>query len=424
MTITIADLLGVTSLVLVAFVTLITATRLPYLAKLLLIAFCVRMLASVFNVYIAPLPDSISDAISFERHAWEWAEGGLSNALQQFTGPDSYFISWVLALAYAATDRSLLMAQSVSMLFGMGTVLLGALLAKELWGQRASIKAGWVLACFPTLILYSALVLREAYIWFFVLVAFYGVVLWAKRGNVRYIFLALAGFVGAAFFHGAMIVGAVFFMFYLGSNALKKLLFSLSRVRVHLFSLLLVGGVVVALFGYVASGISLPKIGSFQQAMSDERIIGIVESRTRGSGGEEGAVYPEWTQPSSAAELFIKAPVRMAYFLFSPFPWDVRNPAHLIGLFDGMLYILLVFLLWRNRRAIWANPAARAMLFITLGYVLVFSFGVGNFGTGLRHRAKFVAGLIILAAPLLPMLRVNRQVLQLSPPPALHQKQG
>ncbi|WP_292257496.1 hypothetical protein, partial [Marinospirillum sp.] len=46
----------------------------------------------------------------------------------------------------------------------------------------------------------------------------------------------------------------------------------------------------------------------------------------------------------------------------------------------------------------------RAILFILVGYILVFSFGTGNFGTGLRHRAKFVAGFIILAAPLLPML--------------------
>lgn len=416
--------LGLFALSLCFIAVIFFAKKYVFLSLLLVTGYLLRALASLANAYFLNLPDSQSDAIRFERLAWEWAEGGVLGALQHFTGPDSYFISWILGVLYAATDRSLLMAQSVSMLFGMGTVLLGALLANKLWGQRAAVKAGWVLACFPTLILYSALVMREAYIWFFVLVAFYGVVLWVQRGSMRAIFLALAGFVGAAFFHGAMFVGAVFFMLYLGAHALKKLLFSLSRVRVHLFSLLLVGGVMVALFGYVASGISLPKIGSFQQAMSDERIIGIVESRTRGSGGEEGAMYPEWTQPSSAAELFIKAPVRMAYFLFSPFPWDVRTPTHLIGLFDGMLYILLVFILWRNRLAIWANPAARAMLFITLGYVLVFSFGVGNFGTGLRHRAKFVAGLIILAAPLLPMLRVNRQLLKPSQPPALHQKQG
>lgn len=414
-----AEILGVVGLGFVAIFTLFCSLRWPFLSKVLLVAFMLRSFFSVFNAYILPLPDSTADARTFERVAWEWSQGGFIHAVHQITGPDSYFISWIISVLYAATDRSLLMAQSVSMLFGMGTVLLGSLLAKELWGLGASIKAGWMLACFPTLILYSALVMREAYIWFFVLVAFSGVVLWAKRGNLRYIFLALSGFIGAAFFHGAMFVGAVFFMLYLGGHALKKLLFSLSRLRVHLFSLLLVGGVVVALFGYVASGISLPKIGSFQQAMSEEQIIRIVESRTLGSGGEGGALYPEWTQPTSTAEVFTKAPVRMAYFLFSPFPWDVRNPAHLIGLFDGLLYVLLVFILWRNRRAIWANPAARAMLFIMLGYVLVFSFGVGNFGTGLRHRAKFVAGLIILAAPLLPMLRVNRQLLKPSPPPAV-----
>jgi hypothetical protein len=30
--------------------------------------------------------------------------------------------------------------------------------------------------------------------------------------------------------------------------------------------------------------------------------------------------------------------------------------------------------------------------------------GVGNFGTGIRHRSKFVIELILLAAPLIPKL--------------------
>lgn len=400
----ISEILGLTGLGLVAVFTIFCACRWPFLSRILFVAFTFRMFAAVVNAYVVPLPDSTADARTFEIVAWEWAQGGVAEAIHQFTDPDSYLISWVLSVLYAATDRSLLMAQSVSLFFGMGSVVLGSLLTKELWGKRVAIKAGWVLALFPTLILYSALVMREAYIWFFVLFALYGVALWARYGGFGYLCVAIAGFVGAAFFHGAMFVGALFFLVYVGFRSLRRLLFSLSRVQVHIFSFVLILGVAVAFLGYVSSGISLPKLGTFQQAISSEQIMRVVDSRTHGSGGEQGASFPGWTVLSSAAEIPVKAPIRMAYFTFAPFPWDVRTPAHLIGFFDGFLYIVLVFLIWRNRKAIWGNPATRAILFILVGYILVFSFGIGNFGTGLRHRAKFVAGFIILAAPLLPML--------------------
>lgn len=398
-----SDLLGLTGLAVVACFTLFCAQRWPYLSTLLLVAFFLRALAALVNVYVVPLPDSTADAITFEKVAWEWAQGGVVEAVRQFTGPDSYFISWLLSILYALMDRSLLMAQSVSLLFGMGTVVLGSLLAKELWGKRTAIKAGWVLALFPTLILYSALVMREAYIWFFVLVALYAVAFWARDNKLRYLFFALSGFTGAAFFHGAMFVGAVFFLLYVALRAVRRLFFYLSRSRLQFSSFVLIFSVSFSLLYYVGSGVSLPKLGTFQQAINTERIIDIVESRTEGSGGKLGASFPDWTQPSTDADMLVKTPLRMAYFTFSPFPWDVRLPSHLIGMFDGIFYLLLFFLIWRNRRAIWASPATRVILLIVIGYILVFSLGTGNFGTGIRHRAKFVAVLIILAAPLLPM---------------------
>ena len=41
-------------------------------------------------------------------------------------------------------------------------------------------------------------------------------------------------------------------------------------------------------------------------------------------------------------------------------------------------------------------------------YLLVFGLAIGNFGTGIRHRAKFVVGLIVLAAPLFTKLVLFR----------------
>lgn len=397
-----ADLLGFAGLTLVACFTLLCSLRWPSLAAPFLAAFLLRALAALVNIYVVPLPDSTTDAISFEHHAWEWAQGGVGEAVSHFTGPSSYFISWLLSVLYALTDRSLLLAQSVSLLFGIATVVLGARLAQALWGQRAAVKAVWLLAIFPSLVLYSALVMREAYIWFFVMVALYGVALWMKEDRLRYFGWALFGFAGATFFHGAMVLGALIFLLYVALRAIRRSLLALRRMRVHPLSIFLFAGLLSLLFAYGISDFSLPKIGNVRD-LSFEQVIHAVKSRTRGSGGEAGAAFPSWTTPNNALEVFTTAPLRMAYFTFSPFPWDVRKPAHLIGMFDGLFYLLLFYVLWQNRRAVWANRAARAVLFIILSYILIFSFGAGNFGAGLRHRAKFIAGLIVLTSPFLPM---------------------
>ena len=60
------------------------------------------------------------------------------------------------------------------------------------------------------------------------------------------------------------------------------------------------------------------------------------------------AAYPEWLIPRSTIELFYKVPLRGVYFLFSPFPWDVKELKHLIGLFDAFLFIYLISLIIKN----------------------------------------------------------------------------
>ena len=418
-----ADVVGIIALLVVGLVTVMAARRWPGVAVILLCALAVRVLAVLFQAYIGNLPDSTADAVSFERTAWEWGQNGFLVALGHYTGPHSYFHSWLISLLYALFGRSPVMAQSLSLAAGMGTVLLGYLLARSLWGELAARKAGWVLAFFPTLVLYSALTLREAFIWFFLLVALFGVVGWARYGGVKSIALGLFGFAGATFFHGAMLVGALAFLGLIGWRAARRLVAAMLRNRMHPVSLGLVLVSAVFLASYVAGAFSVPKLGTFDRAVDVGGLMTRIERSTRSAQGDAGAAFPAWTVPQQPVELFVKVPVRALYFTVGPFPWDVRSARHLIGFFDGLLYLALVVLILRNFRTIWRDPAARAVLLVLVGYLIVFGMVVGNFGTGIRHRAKFVAGLVILAAPLLPRLKLLRKR-RTAPPPALPQADG
>ena len=58
------------------------------------------------------------------------------------------------------------------------------------------------------------------------------------------------------------------------------------------------------------------------------------------------ASYPEWINIKSNIEFFYKTPIRILYFLFSPFPWDVSKLIHLIGYLMVFIFDLILLYLW------------------------------------------------------------------------------
>lgn len=394
-------LLGITGLAFVGLVTLYLALRHPAVRIVLLVAFTLRAGAALFHFYVAPLPDGTSDAVSFERTAWEWASGGVPGVLEHFRGPHSYFISFIIGIVYAVTDRSLLLAQSLSVLCGMGSVFLSWKLTREIWGKRAALKAAWVTALFPTLVLYSALTLREAYIVFFLLLGLLYASRWARDKRLWYAFWAMAAFTGATFFHGAMFVAVVVFTVIILVQESIKCLILLSRFRLSLISFALLFSIILLISGFVLTDQSLPKIGNISRMTDFERIADASSKAMRGP-----AAYPQGIIPRESSDLVVTLPFQVSNFLFSPFPWDVKSPVHFIGLLDGMLYLTIFFLIFRNIRNIWTNPSSRVVLLIILPLVLTFALGTGNFGTGIRHRAKLAVAFIALAGPAISDFKV------------------
>lgn len=405
-----SDFLGWVFLLSVALLTLLLARCWPGVARILWAALIVRIVVILFGYYVTPLPDSDGDAVGFELLAWQWSQNGFSGVLDEFKGPSTYFISWIIAALYSLTDRSILLAQSVSVFFGMGTVFAGWMLARKIWGDRTAAKAGWVLAFFPTLVLYSVLILRETYVLFFLIVALHGVVDWTRTGGAKSIMLAMLGFIGATFFHGAMIVGAVMFLLIIWLDAIRRVARELLlRGRVNLKSAVLAVLIGFGLASFFLGGVNVPKLGAFDQAINIEHLLHKIEERTIGSDRTEGASYPQWAKPSTPIELIYKGPIRVVYFIFSPFPWDIRKATQLIGLLDSLLYMTLVYLIWRNRKAIWEDRASRSILLVLIVYLLVFGLVIGNYGTAIRHRSKFVGALIVLAAPTLSKIIFSRK---------------
>jgi len=401
------DLIGLTSILIVTLIIFFLAKRWPSTASILYVALAVRILLIFLDNNFITLPDSQGDARIFELQAYEWSKVGFPNVLKINPGwAESFFISYIIAIFYSIADRSVMLAQSISLLFGTLSVLMSWILAQKLWDNRTAMKVGWFVALFPSLVLYSVLIMREIYVCFFLLVALNNVVNWTRTGSLKSFFLVIFSFMLGTTFHGGVFIGLIVFLTIVLILNIKTLLRKLINGLITFKSFMSFALIVVLIAYYALNNIFIPKIGvitDFEQIKKDVLKKNLVTHR--GS-----AKYPDWVIAKSETELIYKIPVRVIYFIFSPFPWDLKKISHMLGVFDSFLYMFLVYLIFRNRKAIWADPALRIILLILLAYLFVYGIAIANFGTGLRHRAKFTIMFILLAAPLLPKFTFSRKI--------------
>jgi len=413
------DLLGWFALLFIISGTFLISKKNPNTKNFLLLAVFVRSILVILDQYLITLPDSTGDAVIFEKKAFLYSEEYGLGVIKNMTQLDSFFISKFISIFYTIFERSPMLAKMLSVGFGTGAVFLIYKLCFIIWGHRVALKAGWVAAIFPSFILYSSLILREVYVIFFLTYALIGCVNFISKNNLNSLVRATFGFLIASLFHGPIILGYLIFLAYVCLRVLIQNNFFLRFKKTNLKLIFFLPILVLPILAYFLGYYSIPKIGNFKNFDSfkskknitinsfEEKIIWTINKATRSSGeNNNGASYPNWTIPKDLKELIFLVPVRMFYLLYAPFPWDVKKARHIIGLLDAFLYFCLTYYIYLNRKNLFNNPQTRFLILIFFFYIMVYSCGVGNFGTGLRHRLKFISLAIILAGQKLPRFKI------------------
>lgn len=371
-------------------------------------ALLIRAAAAIFHLYVFPLPDGTIDAVTFEAVAWEFAQQGPFVAALTFSRDSAYLYSLLMSVPYAVIGREPLLLQALSVLVGTWCVVLSWRLALELWGDAAAVRAAWVVALFPTLIMYSALTLREVYFTAFLLFGLIFLVRWLNEGRLSSTLFACAAFLLAAMFHTGALAAVAALLAIMTWRLGARLFSALYGGTLFIPGMLLIVGAISLFFFLVLSDPRIPKVGQFRSLLGPEVYLSVLEGRMLG-----GASYPEWMTPHDGWDLFWAIPLRVVYLLFSPFSWDVTEVRHIVGFLDGIFYAGLVSLMLANAGKIRRNPAAMGVVVVLVACLLVFGIGTGNFGTAVRHRAKILAVVAVLAGPYLARLVWARNAKQI-----------
>ena len=355
-------------------------------AALILNGFILRLFILLIDYFeIIEIPFSHNDADGFH----ETAEGNQNSAFFVYYTNYSVFLTGL----YYLTDCAKWFAQYINVTFG---VLLLIYIRKILFMLEADDTAKkWVMmisAYMPFLIIYSGMLLREAWVSFFVVLSFYYFIRWylSPEAGPRTVVLCVLSVFAAMLMHAGcigMLVG--YFMAFVTYNRQTNT-FRISKTSyISLFFILILMAVFI---------INISVLGDkFVEALEDPGEA--LSSKNEGEGGESD--YLTNLDFSNPVNILLFFPIKMFYFLYSPIILNWRGLNDIVAfLLDSSVYLGASWFIIKRHRVTDKSRLLRRYALIALFFtVFIFSFGTTNSGTAIRHRAK-ICSLILLTSAL------------------------
>lgn len=367
-------------------------------AVLLSLAFLLRLLVFFADYYhLFPIPFSGKDTEDFHIATLAYIVGD---------GPIKTNYTYVLAFFYRIFgDGGRMMAQFFNVLLSYGTVAL--LYATLRWlkvNRKLLLAAVAVLSFMPAIVCLSGVLLREAWVQFFLMLSACVFIHWYKKGGVGAVALCLAATYAAMIMHAGSI--GVLPVYVLGFLFLRT--WKTEGVKPYLFT-------VVVIIGFLTLLPIFPELllAKFASALSNALMslthgkVGGAFDIGSGSDGnvfdikpvESGSAYLLWMRYLSFPVKMLLSPLKMFYLLFSPLPFDWRNTTDAMVFFaDGLVYIVLIVMMFRRPLLTKTSQAKRFLIYAILMVTFVFAVGTFTVGTAIRHRAKYVAVMMLTAA--------------------------
>ncbi|NUN53887.1 MAG: hypothetical protein HUU06_14035 [Planctomycetaceae bacterium] len=313
-----------------------------------------------------------------------WVDGQFAIPLSpRFLGSFEVGYFYLVGSMYSAYGLSKGIPLLVNALLGAALVLPVHALAGRFAGRAAARRAALLAAFFPSLVLWSSLMVRDV----LALFCLASVLLVADRLRRS---LSPANLL-----------------------ALVALLAALASLRTYIFLIVgvaLAGGIVLGqrsagralltgallMFGLI---FAVRTLGIGQSELERANLETLAQHRHYNALGPSvaGSLGSEDISTPTAALTYL--PVGMAYFLLSPLPWQIGSPRQILSLPDLVLWYSILpavgaGLVWLLRRRF---RAVLPLLFTVVGITVLYSLVEGNIGIIFRHRAQIIVPLCAVA---------------------------
>jgi len=350
------------------------------------IALFVRLGMVFYDVHVSDLPGTGTDTYFFDRAASNSMITAWSDVFVHFDLGARLYV-WFVGLIYSVLGSDRFVPQAINALFASLAVV-NVVRVFKVFNRKATL-AALLVAFWPSSVLYTSLLLRDSVVMYLLSAGVLQMVLWKESKAPKNLVIGAWIFLAGSAFHTGMIVAIPAMMFFvlltgLGPGDRKKKGKAKSTI-----GLLLISGILVIGF---SSGVGLQKLERLESLDANSL------TERQSEAARSRAAYLADLPISGPIDLVLQAPVRTIYFLFSPFPWQVSGSADLLGAFDAVSILCVVFLIVKN---IWKRKTfvrARPFILFTCISISAYVFGTSNYGTAIRHRMKFVPVLLVVLA--------------------------
>ena len=350
--------------------------------RILLIGFGMRLvLLLCTSLDLFTVPDAHGDADAFHDLALAHPSPFEDGAAHM-----TNYTRWLTVL-YMLTDDSRWFAQYLNVVLSVLTLLyvrriLYVLDIQEMVAKRLLL----VLALMPFVNVYSVVLMREAWVTFFVVLSLYYFVRWYMQlgnGGIQ-IAKCMIAILLAMWMHAGAIgfLFGYFIAFMTYYRAEDRIRISKSSY-VALFFLALLVLVLILNVNTLLAKFYVEDFGEY------------AETKSSGEGGNSD--YLTWLDLSSPSKILLFIPLKAFYFLYSPIILDWRGLNDIAAfVLDSSVYIVLSwFIIMRKVILPKYKLLKRYLLISFLVTTVMFSFGTSNAGTAIRHRAKMCSFLLI-----------------------------
>lgn len=314
----------------------------------------------------------------------------------------AYLYSWIISFLFRVFGAFYTPVRAMNMAISVCCVYVTTDIVDELYhDSEVTRKSAIWMALFPNLIRFSSYFAnREPMLMIFTLLYLKYSYRYYKNNNIRCLALSVLFLVPAMILHTSMLA----MMALTGFIILSRENGSANRASNVIGKVFLVIGMAGIFVLMLANGIGTEKFnigGGVELSVSGVSKIGNLSAAGR-------AAYLKGVNFSNPILTMLFLPIRMLYFLYTPFPWMLRAAVDLVGFFDALLYIYLSIQIYKKVKKILHDSNRESdekfvlLLFgVLIVVIAMFAAVTSNYGTAIRHRCKLFPIMLLLCSDVL-----------------------
>ncbi|MDF9845164.1 MULTISPECIES: glycosyltransferase family 39 protein [unclassified Paenibacillus] len=368
----------------VVFVVVTSVKNHYQIAKFVYLGLSLRLIVLIAIAFFNILPYSFD--VAWDEYSeillpnWQRGDFGYSFPM---SGNVKYYTYLATSVYYIFGSNPVFM-MLLNVLWGTLSIILIYRIGSELFNEKSGKLAAFILAFWPSHILFSAMNMRDSLATILILALLLNLIKWIKYSKGSSLFLVVVLLIGNIMIrqqNAALLGGTVLPLI---------VLFAIKRAHPLLKPIWVIAGFggLLGLFGVAW------KLG-YLSALDISYVIREMNYRTDG-----GSAYLTSMQYSSWLDIIIYAPVRLIFFLFTPFLWQAYNLQQALSAVESLILMFFSAVVIKNIRLLRGvsknKLAMTAFILICFIGLLANSIIDSNTGTAVRHKLQFLCMVFVL----------------------------